>query len=275
LGERRASPIEEIVETFCAPLTPAARAAFSAFILFATAARDAACDPALPAPRRQALLDGLEALLIDRKPEVPLALPLSAAARDLAATFAAAGADLGHARHLLQALRQDCAKTAYRDWADWLLFARFAAAPFGRLWIDAAGEDKAALPAAEALACALLLLGQTQSAAAAYRRSGKVYLPERWLRTHQAAPADLALPAATPSWQAVFAEAARAARQLLNAATPLPGVLRQPAQRKAAAAGLALSGRWAARLAKLDPLGGTARLSGFDRWRARMAAWRT
>ena len=271
MGERRASPIEEIAAALCAPLDPPARAALSAFMAFGRAARALAQDAGLPPERRQALLDGLAALLDDRKPDVPLALPLAAAARDVIET----GAHLAHARHLLQALRQDCAKAAYRDWGDWLLFARFAAAPYGRLWIEASGADKAALPAAEALACALLLLSQMQDCAADWREAGKVYLPERWLRDHAALSADLALRPATPAWRGVLTEAARAAAQLLGAAAPLPGLLRHKPQRKAAAVGLALTRRWAARLAGADPSQEEVRLSALDRLHARLAAWRS
>ncbi len=256
--------------TFCAPLDPPARAALFAFMDFGRAARAVAQDSNFPPERRQATLDGLAALLEDRKPDVPLALPLSAAARNVIET----GVDLIHARHLLQALRQDCAKTAYRDWGDWLLFARFAAAPYGRLWIESSGADKSALPAAEALACALLLLTETQDCAADWRATGKVYLPERWLRDTAAVPADLALTAATPAWRAVFTESARAAAQLLGAAVPLPSLLRHKPQRKAAAVGLALTRRWAARLAAADPLRGSIDLSALDRLRARVAGWR-
>lgn len=270
MGERRASPIEEpaeeILAALRAPLAEPGRAAFETFLAFGRAARDVAQDAAAPPERRQATLDGLAAILDGGKPAVPLALPLSAAARALAEPFAAAGADAAHPRHLLQALRQDCVKPAYRDWADWLLFARFAAAPYGRLWIEAAGGDKTGLAAAEALACALLLLNQTQTAAEDRRRGAKVYLPERWWRDQQAD---------APNWRAARDEAARAAEQLLRAAAALPCSLPSKPARRAAAMATALARRWAARLAQADlARAADIRLSALDHWRARLAAWR-
>ncbi|MFN4282787.1 MAG: squalene/phytoene synthase family protein [Alphaproteobacteria bacterium] len=264
MGERRASPIEEIVGALHAPLAGNGRAAFDAFLALGRAARDIARDAAAPVERRQAALDGLATILNGGKPAVPLALPHSAAARDLVERFAEAGLDLGHARHVLQALRQDCAKPGYRDWADWLLFARFAAAPYGRLWIESAGGDKGGWAAAEALACALLLLSQTQTLAADQREAGKLYLPERWRRDH----------GETPGWRGVQDEAARAADQLLRAAAVLPRSLPARPARRAAAMAAALSRRWAARLATTDLAGPDVRLTALDRWRARLAAWR-
>lgn len=268
------APFDEIVQFLLAPLPAPALTAMTAFAAFGRAASAIARDARLPPARRQVLLDGLDALLADRKPDVPLALPVSAAARDMVLGAQTAGVDLQHARHLLQALRQDCAKTRYRDWGDWLLYARFAAAPYARALIEATGETREAQPAAEAFACALLLLGQLQDWAADHRTDGKVYLPERWLRDHGAVVEDLELAKASPAWRAVFADASRQAGQLLTAAAPLPGLLSHKALRGASAGALFLTRRWASRLAKGDPLGDRLRLSGLDRLRARgAAAW--
>lgn len=267
------APFEHIVETLLAPLPVPALTAMTAFAAFGRAAAAIARDGRLPAERRRASIDGLDLLLTGRKPEVPLALPVSAAARDLALALPAAGVDIAHARHLLQALRQDCVKARYRDWGEWLLFARFAAAPYARAWIEASGARRDALPAAEALACALLLLGQLQEVAATYGTDGKVYLPERWLRDHDAAAEDLSsMKKADPAWRAVFQDAARASEQLLAAATPLPGLLEDRALRGASAAALVLARRWTVRLAVNAPVGAPIGLSGLDRWRARWAA---
>ena len=271
----QAAPLDEIIQFLLPPLPAPARTAITAFAAFGRAGSTIARDARLPLARRQGLLDGLDALLADRKPDVPLALPVSAAARDMVLAAQAAGVDLLHARHLLQALRQDCAKTRYRDWGDWLLYARFAAAPYARALIEATDERREALPAAEALACALLLLGQLQDCAADHRADGKVYLPERWLRDHGAVAEELELPKASPAWRAVFADASRQAGQLLTAAAPLPGLLRHKELRGASAGAVFLAGRWASRLAKGDPLGDPVRLSVLDMLRARAAAaWR-
>jgi phytoene/squalene synthetase len=269
------TPFDQIAETLRARLPAPAGAAATAFAAFGRTAAAIARDGQLPPERRQAIIDGLDSLLAGQKPQLPLALPVSAAARDVLLASEAAGVDIAHARHLLQALRQDCAKTRYRDWGEWLLFARFAAAPYARVLIDASNENRAALPAAEALACALLLLAQLQDVAADYDAAGKVYLPERWLRDHGATVETLAGREAGPAWRGVFAEAARAGAQLLMAAAPLPGLLRDKALRGASAEALLLTRRWAARLAQGDPLAAPVRLSGLDRLRGRCAgAWR-
>lgn len=271
----QSSPFDEIVQTLLAPLPGPARAGIDAFAAFGRAAHAIATDTGLPTERRQALIAGLDTLLGGHKPEVPLALPVSAAVRDFVLAASAADIEIGHARHLLQALRQDCVKARYRDWGEWLLFARFAAAPYARALIEAGQESPTALPAAEALACALLLLTHMQDCAADYAAEGKVYLPERWLREHGAVVEDLALGSASLAWNAVFEDAARASEQLLSAAEPLPGLIRQSAMRGASAVALDLTRRWANRLAKGDPLRGPISLSAFDRLRARWAgAWR-
>ncbi|HEU0069985.1 MAG TPA: squalene/phytoene synthase family protein [Alphaproteobacteria bacterium] len=264
MSSSQASPLAEIAQAALRDLPEPARAALAALARLAIAARAVAADAALPIDKRIAMLDGLEALLDGRKPEVPLPLPLSAAARDVAEALRAAGTDMTAARHLLQAWKQDCAKPAYRDWADWMLFARFAAAPFGRQ----AAED-AAVPAAEALACALLLCLCLQDAAEDWRARGKVCLPERWLRERGAKAEDLAeKPADASAWRAVYREdAGRALAQLLAAAAPLSR------SSHGIQLALGLTRRWAARLAAGDPWRGPVRLTGWDRLRARLAAW--
>lgn len=258
MSSSQASPLAEIAQAALRDLPEPARDKLTALARLALAARAIAGDAALPIDKRIAMLDGLDALLDGRKPEVPLPLPLSTAARD--------AADIMGARHLLQAWQQDCAKPAYRDWADWMLFARFAAAPFGRL---AAEADKAVLSAAEALACALLLCLCLQDAAEDWRIRGKVCLPERWLRQRGARPEDLAeKPADASAWRAVYGEdGARALAQLLAAAAPLRRSSR------GAAYSYSLTRRWAARLAAGDPWRGPVRLTGWDRLRARLAVW--
>jgi phytoene/squalene synthetase len=271
----QSAPFDDITQALRARLPTPAAAAVAAFAAFGRAALAIARDGQLPLARRQALIDGLDSLLAGQKPQLPLALPVTAAARDLVLASQAAGVDLAHARHLLQALRQDCAKARYRDWGEWLLFARFAAAPYARVLIEATGETREALPAAEALACALLLFAQLQAVAADYGADGKVYLPERWLRESGATAEALAGHAAGSAWRGVFAEAARAGAQLLTAAAPLPGLLRHKALRGASAEALLLSRRWALRLAEGDPWAAPTRLSGLDRLRGRCAgAWR-
>ena len=264
MSSSQTSPLAEIAQAALRDMPEPARDALAALARLAIAARAVASDAALPADRRIAVIDGLDALLDGRKPEVPLPLPLSAAAREAAEALQAAGADLTAARHLLQAWKQDCTKPAYRDWADWMLFARFAAAPFGRL-----AADESATPAAEALAYALLLCLSLQDAAEDWRMRGKVCLPERWLRERGAKLEDLAeKPADASAWRAVYREdGARALAQLLAAAAPLGRSLH------GARLALGLTRRWASRLAAGDPWRGPVGLTAWDRLRARLAAW--
>lgn len=263
-----ASPFVEIIQGFLVPLDRPARSSMDAFLAFGHAAREIARDANLLVERRQEMFDALDALLANRKPTIPLALPLSGSAREAAIAL---GESSIYGRHLLQALRQDCVKAGYRDWAEWLLFARFAAAPFGQLWIDVADEPPAAVPAAEALACALLLCQCLQDMADDWRIRRKVYLPERWLREHGATPDGLSAAKIDAAWRGVLGEAARAIEQLLVAADPLPRLLRKELTRAAAAEGLCLTRRWAARVVNGDPLAGPIRLKALDRLRGGLA----
>jgi phytoene/squalene synthetase len=259
------TPDREIARIALARLPERLRPAAAAFHALARLAGEVADDASLPAERRLALIDALDALLDGRKPEIPLALSVAAAARDFLREAQAAGGDPRHAQHMLQAMRQDCGKGRYRDWPDWLVYARYAAAPFGRLLLDISGEDKAALPAVEALACAMLLLSHLQDCGDHYRQLDRVYLPERWLREQGAAIEELAAERASPAICAVFGEAAHAAQRLLATAAPLPGQIRNRRLRAEAATLLFLTRRWAKRLAASDPLHGPVRLTAYDR----------
>lgn len=274
MGDERLSPPQAIAGALLAGLPDDTRALADAFAALSRAARDLAEDASLPIERRQAAIAGLAAILDGRKPEVPLALPVSAAASELRAALAAADIAQDHARHVLQAWRQDCAKNAYRDWADWLLFARFAAAPVARALCESAGADPSAVTPAEALACALLLLWQLQEASEAYRATARTRLPDRWFRQHGAAAADLAGETASPALKAVYEEGLRAAAQLLSAAQPLPRALGDKSARAGAAKALALADAWARRLAQSGPFARPVRLRRADLWHAAWLAWR-
>jgi phytoene/squalene synthetase len=265
----------EIAAIALAGLPAALHPATAAFYALARLAGGIADDPDMPATRRLALIDALDALLEGRKPEIPLALPVAAAAQDFLREAQTVGGDPRHARHMLQAMRQDCSKSRYRDWPEWLAYCRYAAAPLGRFLLDISGEDKAALPAVEALCCALRLLSHLQDCGADYRALDRVYLPERWLREHGASVENLAAEAADAALFAVFAEALDAVQRLMIAAEPLPGLLHDRRLRMNAATVLSLTRRWAKRLSASDPLRVQVRLGAFDRWiAAACGAWR-
>lgn len=226
---------------------------------YAEALRAIADHPALDAPRKEARLKTVAAVLESGGP---------AAGEDGAARAAltlrhlleSREIDLRAPRQMLQAAGQDVAKTSYPDWSDLLAWCRYWAAPMGRLGLRLAGGDgKEAEAHGEAFATALALLYLVERAPLQYRWLGRVYLPQRWFRDAGAAPGDLGSGTSTAALRQVFARALDEAGRLLVQCRGLHRGFPMRRTRVAAATAHAEARAWCRALTQGDPLAETCR----------------
>jgi phytoene synthase len=213
----------------------------------------------------------MAALLAGQPAETGLDGALSRMVEEFTTAALPCDADMHHAIHVLQACRQDVAKSRYRDWNELLLYCRYAAAPLGRFCLEALGEDTAAQAPAEALCCALALLMVLRDCGRDYRQRGQVYLPERWLSEAGCSVSALAAERSDERLRQVLAQGLDAADRLLVTARLLPRLIRDRRLRGASAAALTVAEKLAQRLRKGDPLADAIVLTRGDR---RAALWR-
>jgi hydroxysqualene synthase len=218
-----------------------------AFYRFARAADDVADHPSLPADRKLALLDSLDAALRGRGAPLPEAEPLRLALseRDLKPT---------HALELLDAFRLDVRKSRYADWSELMDYCRLSAAPVGRFVLDVHGEDRIIWPASDALCAALQVNNHLQDCALDYRRLDRVYLPLDILASRGASVDMLDAPRADPALRAAIADIASRAGELTERGESLIHEIRDVRLATEVAAVHALAVHLARDLQSRDPL---------------------
>ncbi len=161
-------------------IAPAFRAPILAFYNFVRAADDIADHASLTPQEKLALLDRLEAALLQRGPdeEPACALREELDRRSLSPQ---------HACDLVTAFRRDVRQLRYRDWDDLIDYCRYSAMPVGRFVLDVHGEDAAATwPANDALCAALQVINHLQDCGKDHRDLDRVYLPQDTLGEHGA-----------------------------------------------------------------------------------------
>jgi squalene synthase HpnC len=151
------------------------RPAVMAYYRFARAADDIA-DAQAPPAERLARLDamdaGLGAGLCGRDdPALPQV------ARHLGQVMAELKLDPANARDLLTAFRRDVTQARYPDWDDLIDYCRWSAMPVGRFMLDVHGEDRALVPASDALCAALQIINHLQDCREDFAELGRVYIP--------------------------------------------------------------------------------------------------
>jgi hydroxysqualene synthase len=149
---------------------PRHRAPILAFYEFVRTADDIADHATLTPPEKLALMDQLEATLLGRNDDDPVAVALRSqlAARQLTPR---------HAQDLLTAFRMDVTKLRYRDWDDLIGYCTYSAMPVGRYVLDVHGESRALWPANDALCAALQIINHLQDCGKDYRNLDRVYIP--------------------------------------------------------------------------------------------------
>jgi hydroxysqualene synthase len=241
---------------------PRHRAPILAFYEFVRTADDIADHATLTPPEKLALMDQLEATLLGRNDDDPVAvaLRLQLAARQLTPR---------HAQDLLTAFRMDVTKLRYRDWDDLIGYCTYSAMPVGRFVLDVHGESRALWPANDALCAALQIINHLQDCGKDYRDLDRVYIPLDVLATTGARVEELgADPASAALLDAVHRLARRTGDDLLRDSRPFSAGIEDARLALEVAVIQTFAERLAAVLARRDPLSqrvhlGKAGVAGF------------
>ena len=239
------------------------RGAVLSLYRFARLADDVADSRELTPRAKLAALDAADAMLLGTGDRGLGALedgPLLTAARELRSVCREANVPVEHARHLLQAFRKDAVQNRYETWSELLAYCHFSAAPVGRFLLALHGEDRKAWPCADALCNAHQILNHVQDCKADFLRLGRIYLPMRWLREAGATAGMVGADAAHPALRRTLDRVLTGAGQLLDAARPLPTMLRNRGLRIQAAATLSAADLLLLRLRRQDPLAAAVRI---------------
>jgi squalene synthase HpnC len=237
------------------------RAPILAFYEFVRTADDIADHATLTPPEKLALMDQLEATLLGRNDDDPVAVALRSqlAARQLTPR---------HAQDLLTAFRMDVTKLRYRDWDDLIGYCTYSAMPVGRFVLDVHGESRALWPANDALCAALQIINHLQDCGKDYRDLDRVYIPLDVLATTGARVEELgAGPASAPLLDAIR-RLARRTGDLLRDSRPFSAGIEDARLALEVAVIQTFAERLAAVLARRDPLSqrvhlGKAGVAGF------------
>jgi squalene synthase HpnC len=162
-------------------IAPRHRAPIMAFYNFVRAADDISDHATLAPEQKLMLLDRLDAALIGKGPDEPVAAKLRTQCRERRL-------DPQHARDLITAFKRDVTYLRYRDWDDLIFYCRYSAMPVGRFVCDVHGEDPARVwDANDALCAALQVINHLQDCAKDYRNLDRVYITAESLAAHGAA----------------------------------------------------------------------------------------
>jgi hydroxysqualene synthase len=240
---------------------PRHRAPILAFYEFVRTADDIADHATLAPPEKLALMDRLEATLLGRNDDDPVAVALRSqlAARQLTPR---------HAQDLLTAFRMDVTKLRYRDWDDLIGYCTYSAMPVGRFVLDVHGESRALWPANDALCAALQIINHLQDCGKDYRNLDRVYIPLDVLATTGARVEELDASSASAPLLAAIHRLARRTRDLLRDSRPFSPGIEDARLALEVAVIQTFAERLAAVLARRDPLSqrvhlGKAGVAGF------------
>jgi squalene synthase HpnC len=236
------------------------RPAILAFYNFVRVADDIADHASLAPNEKLALLDGLEAALLNGTGE-PEAVALHR-------TLQARGLSPQHAQDLLRAFRLDVTKLRYDDWDDLIGYCTYSAMPVGRYVLDVHGESRATWPASDALCAALQIINHLQDCGRDYRTLDRVYIPADALASAGATVADLKAEQASPALRACLAGLAQRTARLLQQSRSFPALVADTRLGLEVSVIHTLAERLTAMLAARDPLSEKVHLG-----KAGMAAW--
>jgi squalene synthase HpnC len=234
---------------------PRHRAPILAFYEFVRTADDIADHSSLASREKLALLDGLEAALLGRNDDDPVAVALRSqlAARQLSAR---------HAQDLLTAFRMDVTKLRYRDWDDLIGYCACSAMPVGRFVLDVHGESRATWPANDALCAALQIINHLQDCGADYRNLDRVYIPLDALAETGAPVEALGAERAPPALLDAIRTLARRTGDLLRRSRPFSAAIEDTRLALEVAVIQSLAERLVGLLSRRDPLSQRVHLGG-------------
>jgi hydroxysqualene synthase len=201
-------------------ISPERRAPILAFYNFVRAADDIADHETLSPAEKLALLDRLDAALLGKGPDEPVARALRQTLEDRVLSPQ-------HALDLLTAFRRDVIKLRYGDWDDLIDYCRYSAMPVGRYVLDVHGEDAAQTWGPnDALCAALQIINHLQDCGKDYRELNRVYLPQDCLSKHGACVEMLGEERSPPALRAAIVELAGKTRLLLAESRVFSGTIR-------------------------------------------------
>jgi squalene synthase HpnC len=240
---------------------PRHRAPILAFYEFVRTADDVADHATLAAREKLALMDRLEATLLGKGDEEPVAIALRSqlAERQLQPR---------HALDLLTAFRMDVTKLRYRDWDDLIGYCSYSAMPVGRFVLDVHGESRATWPANDALCAALQIINHLQDCGKDYRNLDRVYIPLDAFAEAGAGVESLGAAHASPALRACIHRLARRTGDLLRQSRPFSASIDDTRLALEVAVIQGFAERLVGLLSRRDPLGervhlGKAGVAGF------------
>lgn len=229
-------------------IAPRFRAPIMAFYDFVRAADDISDHPTLARQEKIDLLDRLDAALLGKGPDEPVAARLREEGR-------ARGLDPQHARDLLTAFKRDVAYLRYRDWDDLIDYCRYSAMPVGRFVCDVHGEEAGQVwPANDALCAALQIINHLQDCGKDYRALDRVYLTKEALDAHGADVEMLDAPRASAELLATIRDLNQRTASLLDQSRGFADLIADARLAMEVGAIQALAEKLNARLRTADPL---------------------
>ena len=191
------------------------RPAVMAFYHFVRAADDIADHATLRNEQKLDHLDRLEACLLGRRDDEPVARPLrrSLAERKLSPR---------HPLDLLAAFRLDVVKNRTADWDDLIHYCSLSAMPVGRYVLDLHGESEATWPASDAVCAALQIINHLQDCGKDYRDLDRVYLPDDAMARAGVSVEALGAETASPALRGLLRDLAIRTEGLLHEGGVLP-----------------------------------------------------
>jgi squalene synthase HpnC len=202
-------------------IDPRHRAPILAFYEFVRTADDISDHATLKPEEKLALMDQLEATLLGRNDDDPVAVALRSqlAERRLSPR---------HAQDLLTAFRMDVTKLRYRDWDDLIGYCTYSAMPVGRFVLDVHGESRTLWSANDALCAALQIINHLQDCGKDYRNLDRVYIPVDVLAETGASVGELGNDAASAGLLAAIRKLARRTGDLLRESRPFSAGIENP-----------------------------------------------
>lgn len=148
-----------------------------AYYNFARTADDIADNPRLSPKKKIAMLDELEAVLLNEKK----ASKSTHAAKVLKKSLEITGITPKHATDLLVAFRMDAKGAIYDSWADLMNYCKYSANPVGRYMLDLHGEGKEAYWPSDMLCSALQVINHVQDMQKDWQEMKRSYIPKSFL----------------------------------------------------------------------------------------------
>ncbi len=244
-----------------------------AFAAFVRLADEIAGTPWLGRPEKIARLEILEAAL-DRRAEADWSDQARGVSRAMGDSIAATGVGATHARRILQAGKEDVLGLFRATWADLLDYCALAAAPVGRHLLDLHSEDAAACaPAADALCAAVRILKRLRTCHDPTVPLNRLCIPEQFLEDAKISAFHLRAPSAKGQTRAVLDRVLDGVDRLLDAAEPLPNLLRSTALRGEARIALCRARPLAERMRTQDLLERRVELTRWERLRCKWSVF--